>query len=232
MNPQTRRLLIDGPVGPIELALDLPAAAPAGLAVIAHPHPLHGGTLDNKVAQTLARAWLRLGYASLRPNFRGVGRSAGTFDQGRGETDDLLTLIARLRPEIATQAGVAPDALPLALAGFSFGAAVAANCARALHDRGVAPRHLTLVGTAVTRFDVPPVQPADGPALARSILVLHGESDEVVALQAVLDWARPQRLPVVVLPGAGHFFHGALLVLRDWVCRWHGSPARDAAGPD
>ena len=232
MNPQTRRLLVDGPVGPIEVALDLPAGAPAGLAMVAHPHPLHGGTLDNKVAQTLARAWLRLGYASVRPNFRGVGRSAGTFDQGRGETDDLLALITRLRPEIATQAGVAPDALPLALAGFSFGAAVAANCARALHDRSIALRDLTLVGTAVTRFDVPPVQPADGTALARSILVLHGESDEVVALKAVLDWARPQRLPVVVLPGAGHFFHGALLVLRDWVCRWHGSSAGEHESPD
>ncbi len=232
MNAQTRKLLIDGPAGPIEVALDLPAAAPAGLAVVAHPHPLHGGTLDNKVVQTLARAWLRLGYATVRPNFRGVGQSAGSFDQGQGETEDLLALIARMRPEIATLARTDADALPLALAGFSFGAAVAARCARALRDRGVALHDLTLVGTAVTRFDVPAVQPTDGPPLAQSILVLHGEADDVVPLPAVLDWARPQHLPVVVLPGAGHFFHGALLVLRDWVCRWHGATAAPAAGAD
>ena len=225
MNAHTRKMLVDGPVGPIEVALDLPSGPPAGLVLVAHPHPLHGGTLDNKVAQTLARAWVQLGYAAVRPNFRGVGQSAGGFDQGIGETDDLLALVAHFRPEIAVTAGVPSHTLPLALSGFSFGAAVAARCAHALQQRKIPLQHLTLIGTAVTRFDVPEVQPLDGPTLAPVLLVLHGEADEVVPLQSVLDWARPQRLPVVVLPGAGHFFHGALLVLRDWVCRWHGSTA-------
>lgn len=223
MNAQTRRLLVDGPVGPVEVAVDAPAGPPRGLALVAHPHPLFGGTLDNKVAQTLARAWLQLGFVSVRPNFRGVGQTAGTHDHGIGETDDLLAVLAHFRAEIAAQMGVDLPALPLALAGFSFGAAVAARCAQALQQQDVALQHLTLVGTAVTRFEVPQVRPPGSPPLAETVLVLHGEQDDVVPLAAVLDWARPQHLPVVVFPGAGHFFHGLLLPLRDWVCRWHGA---------
>jgi alpha/beta superfamily hydrolase len=221
MNAQTRKLLVDGPVGPVEVAVDRPAGPPRGLALVAHPHPLFGGTLDNKVAQTLARAWLQLGFVSVRPNFRGVGQTAGTHDHGIGEADDLLAVLAHFRAEIAAQMGVDLPAVPLALAGFSFGAAVAARCAQALQQQGVALQHLTLVGTAVTRFEVPPVSPPGAPPLAETVLVLHGEQDDVVPLAAVLDWARPQQLPVVVFPGAGHFFHGLLLPLRDWVCRWH-----------
>ncbi len=228
MNAQTQRLLVPGPVGAIEVALDRPAHTPRGLAVVAHPHPLFGGTLDNKVAQTLARAWLQLGFVSVRPNFRGVGQTAGVHDQGKGETDDLLAVLAHMRPEVAQQAGVTVEALPMALAGFSFGAAVAARCAQAMRQRGLPLQHLTLVGTAVTRFEVPQVRADNAAALADTVLVLHGEQDDVVPLQAVLDWARPQQLPVVVFPGAGHFFHGLLLPLRDWVCRWHGAQR----GPD
>ena len=225
MNAQTQRLQLSGPVGPIEVALDLPPAGqtPRGLALMAHPHPLHGGTLDNKVAQTLARAWVHLGYACVRPNFRGVGNTAGSFDNGMGETDDLIAVVDQMREQIAPLADMPAAELPLAIGGFSFGAAVAARTAQALQQRGTAIDHLTLVGTAVTRFSVPPVQ-GDGIApLAETALVFHGETDDVVPLAAVLDWARPQQLPVVVLPGAGHFFHGALLVLRDWVVRWHGA---------
>ncbi|MDY0329298.1 MAG: thioesterase domain-containing protein [Thiomonas sp.] len=223
MNAQTRRLLVDGPVGPIEVAIDAPAGPPRGLALVAHPHPLFGGTLDNKVAQTLARAWLQLGFVAVRPNFRGVGGTAGSFDHGVGETDDLLAVLDHFTLQIAPQAGLEVHDLPLALAGFSFGAAVAACGAQALQQRGVALQHLTLVGTAVTRFDVPPIKPANAAPLAQRLLVLHGEQDDVVPLPAVLDWARPQQLPVVVFPGAGHFFHGLLLPLRDWVCHWHGA---------
>lgn len=224
MNAQTSRLRIDGPAGAIEVALDLPAAgAPRGLALMAHPHPLYGGTLDNKVTQTLARAWIQLGYACVRPNFRGVGETAGSFDEGVGETDDLVAVIDQTRADIARQAGVAPAELPIAIGGFSFGAAVAVRAAAQLQHRGDKLEHLTLVGTAVTRFPVPPVQGADTAKLAETALVLHGEEDDVVPLAAVLDWARPQQLPVVVVPGAGHFFHGMLMVLRDWVVRWHGA---------
>jgi len=222
MNAQTQRQLIDGPAGAIEVAVDAPARTPRGLALVAHPHPLFGGTLDNKVAQTLARAWVQLGFVSVRPNFRGVGRTAGVHDGGNGETDDLLAVLQHYRPEVAAQAGLDGRALPLALAGFSFGAAVAARCAQRLQQQGVALAHLTLVGTAVTRFAVPAVRPADAPPLAATLSVLHGEQDDVVPLAAVLDWARPQQVPVVVWPGAGHFFHGLLVPLRDWVCRWHG----------
>ena len=221
LNVQTRRQLVPGPVGPIEVAVDLPEGPPRGLALVAHPHPLFGGTLDNKVAQTLARAWLQLGFVAVRPNFRGVGETAGTHDHGAGETDDLMAVLDHFVPEVAAQARLEPTALPLALAGFSFGAAVAARCALALRQRNRALRHLTLVGTAVTRFEVPYVKPTDSSPLAEQVLVLHGEHDDVVPLQAVLDWARPQALPVVVFPGAGHFFHGLLLPLRDWVARWH-----------
>jgi alpha/beta superfamily hydrolase len=223
MNAQTRRLLVDGPVGPVDVAVDTPAGLPRGLALVAHPHPLFGGTLDNKVGQTLARAWLQLGFVSVRPNFRGVGQTAGTHDHGIGETDDLLAVLAQFRADVAQQMGVELNALPLALAGFSFGAAVAGRCAQALQQQGVALQHLTLVGTAVTRFAVPQIRPSSAPPLAETVLVLHGEQDEVVPLQAVLDWARPQQLPVAVFPGTGHFFHGQLLPLRDWVCRWHGA---------
>jgi hypothetical protein len=189
MRAGTRRALVAGPAGAIECAIDSPPAPARGNALIAHPHPLFGGTLDNKVVQTLARAFVDLGYEAWRPNFRGVGASEGRFDEGRGEEQDLLAVYQALRSS------------SVVLAGFSFGAAMQARLAAR-----VQPERLVLVGTAVTNFEVPPV-----PA---GTLVIHGEKDETIPLAAVLDWARPQELPVVLVPGADHFFHRKLQVLR------------------
>ncbi|MBQ0946457.1 alpha/beta fold hydrolase [Ideonella sp. 4Y16] len=203
MNAHTRRLLMAGPAGAIALAIDDPADAPRGVAVVCHPHPLHGGTMDNKVAQTLARAFVQLGYRSVRFNFRGVGGSEGAWDEGRGEIDDALAVIAQQRD----------PALPLALAGFSFGAYVASQAAARLAD-GQPVERLVLVGPATQNFQVAPVAPGT--------LVIHGESDEVVPLAATLKWARPQSMPVVVVPGVGHFFHGQLALLKSIVTdAWH-----------
>ena len=202
MNAATERLTLAGPAGSLELAVDTPAGPPRGLAVIAHPHPLHGGTLDNKVVQTLARAALASGFRAVRFNFRGVGGSAGSWDEGRGEVDDALAVVAAMRPALPAEA-------PLLLAGFSFGGYVASQLAARLAAAGAPAWRLVLVGPAVVNFDVAPV-----PA---GTLVVHGEVDEVVPLAAVLDWARPQQQPVTVLPGAGHFFHGLLPPLRHLV---------------
>jgi uncharacterized protein len=193
MNSQTQTLFVAGAAGQIECALDLPAGTAKGLAVIAHPHPLFGGTLDNKVVQTLARAFLQVGYAAVRPNFRGVGKSEGVHDEGRGECDDLLAVIAHFR----AQYGPA-----LLLAGFSFGGFVMTQAAAKL----IAPaEQLVLVGPAA-RFGLA--------AVPANTLVIQGEQDDVVPLASVLDWARPQSLPVLVIPGVGHFFHGQLALLK------------------
>ena len=192
MRASTRREFIAGPAGRIECAVDGPEGPAKGVALIAHPHPLFGGTLDNKVVQTLARAFVELGYEAWRPNFRGVGETEGTHDEGRGELEDLAAIVAHLKPE------------HLALAGFSFGAGL-----QVLLAERVKPEKLVLVGVAVTRFALPPV-----PA---GTLVIHGEQDETVPLAAVLDWARPQDLPVVLVPGADHFFHRKLHILRGLV---------------
>jgi alpha/beta superfamily hydrolase len=207
MNPGTRIVGIDGPAGRIDVAVDRPESEPVrGLAVVAHPHPLYGGTRDNKVVQTLARALLALGHVCWRPDFRGVGASEGTYDEGRGETDDLLAVVAAARA--AESDG---DALPLVLAGFSFGSAVQSRVARRLAEGPRPATRLVFVGTAASRFEVEPV-PAD-------TLVIHGEVDDTVPLSSVLDWARPQELPVVVIPGADHFFHRKLTGLKQLLMR-------------
>ena len=192
MRASTRKELIAGPAGRIECAVDGPESPSVGVALIAHPHPLFGGTLDNKVVQTLARAFVELGYEAWRPNFRGVGETEGTHDEGRGELEDLAAIVAHLNPP------------RLALAGFSFGAGV-----QALLSQRVKAEKLVLIGVAVTRFQLPPVQ--------QGTLVIHGENDETVPLSTVLDWARPQDLPVVLIPGADHFFHRKLHILRGLV---------------
>ena len=191
MRASTRRELVPGPAGPIECAVDEPPQERAvrGAALVAHPHPLFGGSLDNKVVQTLARAFVELGYETWRPNFRGVGQSGGRHDEGAGEVDDLLAVYQHISNP------------PILLAGFSFGAVMQARLAQR-----VSAEHLVLVGVAVGNFEVPTV-PAGS-------LVVHGELDETVPLAAVLDWARPQELPVLVVPGAEHFFHRKLHVLR------------------
>ena len=185
MTPRNaERLIVDGPAGDIEVVIDAPSASPRGIALVCHPHPLQGGTLDNKVAHTLAKT---------RFHCRGVGRSAGTFDEGNGETDDALTVLRHVRGRFG-------EALPVALAGFSFGSFVQTRVADKVPAEG-----LVLVGPAVNRFALQRVP--DG------TIVVHGEEDDVVPLADVLAWARPQELPVVVFPGCGHFFHGRLLQL-------------------
>ena len=203
MNAQTEYLLQDGPTGQIEVAIDRPDGSSLGVAVIAHPHPLHGGTLTNKVVQTLARAFVLAGWTAVRFNFRGIGRSEGAYDEGRGELDDLLAVVRMQAPEG-----------PLCLSGFSFGAFVTSHAAARLQAQRDIQR-LVLVGTAASRFTVAPVPPE----LHLRSLVIHGEQDDTVPLASVMDWARPQSLPVLVVPGGGHFFHGQLPLLRELVLR-------------
>ncbi|RFB71048.1 MULTISPECIES: alpha/beta hydrolase [unclassified Herbaspirillum] len=210
MNAQTQAFLIPGAVGQLECALDLPDpeqfAAPRGLALVAHPHPLYGGTMDNKVAQTLARSFLALGYATVRMNFRGVGKSEGVHDHGNGETDDMALLLAHMRTQY-------PD-LPLALGGFSFGTFVQAQLQQRLIAAGTPAERLALVGTAAGKWPMPQV-PAD-------TILIHGELDDTIPLTAVLDWARPQELPVIVIPGADHFFHRKLQHIKNLIVQlWH-----------
>lgn len=203
MNAQTRRSLIEGPAGAIEVAIDAAQGQRRGVAVISHPHPLFGGSLDNKVVQTLARAFSQCGWDSVRYNFRGVGASQGVHDEGRGELLDLLALIEQLQPQG-----------PLALAGFSFGAFVTSLALAPLLQRRPIDK-LVLVGTAASRFAVATIPQESH----ERTLVIHGEVDDTVPLSAVMDWARPQALPVMVLPGTGHFFHGQLPLLRSLVVR-------------
>ena len=196
----------------LEVLLDTPAEidfpVARGTAVIAHPHPLFGGTMDNKVVQTLARAFVMCGWRAVRFNFRGIGKSAGNYDEGRGELEDMLATITHFAPQGA-----------LALAGFSFGAFVTSHAVQALGPARF-PEKLVLVGTAATRFQVAPV----APELHNRTLVLHGEVDDTVPLADVLNWARPQTLPVTVIPGVEHFFHGQLPLLRSLVVRHLTAP--------
>jgi hypothetical protein len=216
MNPRTTKGTIQGPAGTLELLLDAPelpsGQAPRGVAVIAHPHPLFGGTMDNKVVQTLARAFVQAGWQAVRFNFRGVAGSQGGYDEGRGELQDLLAVVEQCAP--LGQAGGG-----LALAGFSFGAFVTSLAAAQLaSERAIAK--LVLVGTAASRFAVAPVSPE----LHAQTLVVHGEQDDTVPLSDVLAWARPQKLPVTVIPGVEHFFHGQLPLLRGLVVRHLSAP--------
>jgi alpha/beta superfamily hydrolase len=192
------RVLVEGPAGAIETDLNDPGPGRRGIALIAHPNPVQGGTKDNKVVTTLAKAFYNLGYVAARPNFRGVGASAGTHDAGVGETEDMLAVASYLRERFGD--------VPLLLAGFSFGSFVQTRVAKTLPSERV-----VLVGPAVNRF------PAE--TVPAGTLVIHGEYDEVVPLKDVLDWARPQELPVVVVPGGEHFFHGRLNLLAQIVVR-------------
>jgi len=201
MNTFTKRGEIAGPAGVLSVAVDTTTDLPTrGLAVVCHPHPLQGGTMDNKVVTTVARALTQRGWRVVRFNYRGVGGSAGAWDEGRGEVDDALAVIAAHR--------VAGE--PLVLGGFSFGGYVAASAAARLPEADK-PGRMVLIAPSTVKHHAPPV--------TADTLLIHGEADDVVPLSASMDWARPQALPVVVVPGAGHFFHGQLVLLKSLVVR-------------
>ena len=206
-------VLLDGPAGKLEVFVEAHPegdGAAAGIALIAHPHPLFGGTADNKVVTTLAKSFRELGCATLRPSFRGVGGSEGVHDHGIAETDDLLAVHAYARARFGAD-------LPVYLAGFSFGAYVVTRLAQRLAERGEAAQRLVLVGTAsgfiegLRRYETAAV-PAD-------TIVIHGAQDETVPLENVLAWAEPLDLPVTVIPGADHFFHRRLHLIRQIIQR-------------
>ena len=205
MNKYSHKFTLDGHAGKMQCILDLPEAPPRGIALVAHPHPLYGGTMENKVAQTLARTFVTLGYATARFNFRGVGESEGVHDDGRGEVDDMDLMYRHM---VAQYPG-----LPVALSGFSFGTFVQAQFQQRLIAEGRPAERLVLVGTAAGKWPMPPV-PAD-------TILIHGELDDTITLQEVFDWARPLDMPVTVIPGADHFFHRKLghiknLVVEMW----------------
>jgi len=205
MNIHSHKFQLDGPAGKMQCLLDLPEGEPRGVALVAHPHPLYGGTMENKVAQTLARTFVTLGYAAARFNFRGVGESEGVHDEGRGEVDDMAVMYAHMREKY--------PGLPIALTGFSFGTFVQAQFALRLAAEGRPAERLVLVGTAAGKWPMPQV-PED-------TILIHGELDDTITLQEVYDWARPLDLPVTVITGADHFFHRKLghiknLVIQLW----------------
>ena len=208
MNRNEEVVRIDGPVGAIETLVENPGA-PRGIALVCHPHPLFGGTNTNKVTHALARTFTRLDYVALRPNFRGIGGSDGVHDEGRGETDDMLVVLAEARRRFGD--------LPVALAGFSFGAYVQTRVARALADAHHPAQRLVLVGTAAGHVEG--ARKYETESVASDTIVIHGARDETVPLANVLAWAEPLELPVIVVPGADHFFHRRLHVIRDIVTR-------------
>ena len=208
MKLSEEKIHLDGPVGAIELIVENPGA-PRGIALICHPHPLFGGANTNKVTQTLARTFTRLGYVALRPNFRGVGESAGIHDNGRGECEDMLAILAEAKCRYGD--------LPVALAGFSFGAYVQTRVAQALAEANHPAQRLVLVGTAAGHVEGARQYAAK--AVAHDTIVIHGSEDQTVPLGNVLAWAEALDLPVIVVPGADHFFHRRLHLIRDIVTR-------------
>jgi alpha/beta superfamily hydrolase len=210
------RILVNGPGGKMEVFVE-GQENPQGIALIAHPHPLFGGTADNKVVTTLARAFREKGCVTLRPNFRGVGGSEGAHDHGDAETDVLLALHAWARSRYASPSADPDLPLPIYLAGFSFGAYVITRLASRLAAMGDPARWLVLVGTAAGHVEG--ARSYETGAVASDTLVIHGAEDETVRLANVLAWAEPLELPVVVIPGADHFFHRRLHLIRDIIHR-------------
>lgn len=214
MNALTEYFLIPGAAGQLECALDLPDVdvfpQPIGLGLVAHPHPLYGGTMDNKVAQTIARTFTSLGYATARMNFRGVGKSEGVHDAGIGETDDMELLLAHMQQRFPQ--------LPLALGGFSFGTFVQSRLQQRLSEQGKGAQRLVLVGAAAGKWAMPNIP--------TNTILIHGELDDTIPLLAVYEWLRPQEIPVVVIPGADHFFHRRLQHIKNTIVKlWDKSAA-------
>ncbi len=199
--PSLKKFSIRGAAGNLEGITHWPDELPRAIVLVAHPLPTMGGTMENKVVTTLAKTFAELGFAALRFNFRGVGGSEGEFDQGDGEVEDVLAVVRHARREHGD--------LPLILSGFSFGGYVQARAAQHLH-----PHRMVLVAPAVGRFAMPHVP--------HNTLLIHGDEDAVIPLEDVLHWARPQQLPIVVLPGAEHFFHGRLNQIRQIVLNEFG----------
>ena len=200
--PQAEKLFIDGPTGRLEALLERPAEQePVGSVVVCHPHPQHGGTMHNKVAHTLARAFLRLGFSALRFNFRGTEGSEGSYDNGEGELDDALAALAWMR-------GRNP-ALPIWLAGFSFGAAIAVKGAAVSDVAG-----LVSVAPAISRFAAGLTSQPSCPWL-----IVQGDLDELVDVDETVAWVDSLEPgpELLIVPGGEHFFHGRLVELRDAV---------------
>ena len=216
MRAAADRVLVDGAAGRIEVAAALTPNARA-VAVVAHPHPLYGGTMDNKVVTTLARAFSEAGAAVLRFNFRGVGASEGEHDEGRGETDDMLRVVEHA---IETH-----PKLPVLLAGFSFGGAVAVRASGRVDFAQlvlVAPgfRRITEAGFGSPPDPDDPALGAPGRHTTANTVIVHGDRDETVPLSDSIAWAARRDVAVVVVPGGEHFFHRKLHVLREIVTRW------------
>lgn len=199
MTQPTQYFFLPGAAGKIECALDIPDAAPIGIAIAAHPHPLYGGSMDNKVVQTLDRHLVTLGYAVARMNFRGVGRSEGKHDEGLGETDDMALLLDYMKQQYPT--------LPVVLSGFSFGTYVLGQLYQRLAAAGNPPARMVLVSATAGKWDLPPVP--------QNTILIHGENDDLILLPDVLNWARPLDIPVIVIPGGDHLFNGKLHHLRN-----------------
>jgi len=192
---------IAGPAGRLEcLRLDAATDEAVGIVLVAHPNPTEGGTFNNKIVHTLAKTLSRLGYIAYCPNLRGVGNSEGEHSRGEFEPDDMAAVLAFAR-------AAHPTLQRLTLAGFSFGTLVQSRLRERLTDAEV--EGMILIGPAVSRYAFPNVP--------KGTLIIHGEEDEVISLAAVLNWARPQQLPIVVAPGVGHFFHGRLTQLAELV---------------
>ncbi|SEQ76365.1 hypothetical protein SAMN05421690_100172 [Nitrosomonas sp. Nm51] len=196
-----QKFFIDGPAGKIETVLAEPRDLPKGIAVIAHPHPLHGGTMDNKVVYTLFNSMLELGLVAVKFNFRGVGKSDGSFDNGIGETEDIVAVTQTIQHQFSHQL----RDKRLLLAGFSFGGGVQLRAAERLN-----PQSLVLVAPSIQQTADAAVSCSN----VEQVLIIQGDQDEIIRLTTILNWATPHTLPIVVIPGAEHFFHGKLAVLK------------------
>jgi len=202
MNAQTKQFFLTGGAGQMQCALNIPLDLPiTGIALIAHPHPLYGGTMDNKVTQTLARTFLSMGYVTARMNFRGVEKSEGVHDHGIGETEDMKVLLNHMQMTYPN--------LPVALAGFSFGTFIQSRLQRFMAETSNPAQRMVLVGSAAGKWEMEQV-PAD-------TILIHGEQDETIPLSDVFEWLRPQDIPVSVIPGADHFFHRKLHHIKNIV---------------